>query len=203
MKNFTSLLIILFIVNLSFSQTGWQPGMISSLDRFENVNERKAPLKYTGTPYIEEDFVPGTISDEAGNTREAYLRYNSIEEIVEIQIKDNGLQGIRVLPRVKELTYTLNDYKYIFGSFITSEGEKLEGYFIEYFEGDSYGLYGNPIPKLMDAEYSKRTLGHGRLPHLSVEVEYFIKTEDGIFTRVNLKNKDFKKILPQSAPGGK
>lgn len=196
MKRFTLTVLVLCFVNYGFSQVGWQPGALLPLDYHDWSKREMRALEYTGSPYVEDDFVHGSINDEAGNSRYAFLRYNAIEEIVEIKIPNSDQQEIKVLPKIRNLSYSLNDYKYVFDSFITNEGKTLEGYFIEYYKGDSLGLYGNPFPKLSESQRAGRKKPDA---HLSVEVDYYVRKADGTLHYLKLKEKEFKTLLPNSA----
>lgn len=190
-------ILVLFI--MCFGTYGFSQQINEPLDPLPHwIKPEKSQLKFTGTPYLEDDFVYGSINDEAGNSRYAFLRYNAIEEIVEIKIPQSDQPGRRVLPKNKNLSYSLNDYKYIFDSFITSEGERIGGYLIEYYDGDSFGLYGNPYPKLDEAKRAITGYDRDKPAHLSVEVDYYIKKADGTLHSVELNRRAFSKELPPS-----
>lgn len=194
MKKNIFVLFVMFFGAYGFSQQINEP-----LDPLPHwIKSEKSLLKFTGTPYLEDDFVYGSINDEAGNSHYAFLRYNAIEEIVEIKIPQADQLGIQVLPKNNNLSYSLKDYKYIFDSFITSEGERIEGYLIEYYDGYSFGLYGNPNPKLNEAQRARTGYDRDKPAHLSVEVDYYIKKEDGTLHSVKLNRRAFKKELPPS-----
>lgn len=78
------------------------------------------------------------------------------------------------------------------------DGERIEGYLIEYYDGDSFGLFGKPNPKLDEAQRAKTGYERDKSPHLSVEIVYFIKKEDGTLHSVKLNRRAFKKELPPS-----
>ncbi|QCY68352.1 hypothetical protein FHG64_02495 [Antarcticibacterium flavum] len=187
MKKFTLFLIVLLIANTVSAQVGWKP-WIPPFGTHKSLN---TPEKFEGSPYVEKEFVKGTILDNKGNSQEALLRYNAIEDIVEIKIHNDGETEVRVLPKIKELSYSVNDYTYVLEEFTTHKGEKINGYLIEYYKGDRYGLYGHPVPKA--------TISQLETAHLDVKIEYYIMTEDGILQNVKLKNRDFRKVLPNSS----
>lgn len=195
MKKFTLTLLSIFLVSITYSQSaysGWQPGLIGVPNSGEGYKKYK---KITGTPHLNNEFVEGTINDENGNFQKALLRYNAISEIVEVIIQDKKHMDIRVLPKVKEISYTLEDYSLIFDSFPTNNDEILEGYFIEFYKGESYSLYGDPYPKVGAEKISR---GYEKSVHLSVEIDYYLKKNNGVLQQVKLKDKDFKKLLPNS-----
>ncbi len=168
------------------AQVGWKPW----IPPFGNNASSNTPENFEGSPYVEKEFVKGTIFDNKGNSQEALLRYNAIEDIVEIKLDNDGETEVKVLPKIKELSYSVNDYTYVLEEFTTHKGEKIKGFLIEYYKGDRYGLYGHPVPKA--------TISQLETAHLDVEIEYFLMREEGILQNVKLKNRDFKKVLPNS-----
>lgn len=198
MKNFTFLFCLFFVGLFGYSQVGWQPGIVKMPYSMETFKKEKTPEKFTGSPYLEENFVAGIIKDEAGNKQDAHFRYNAVEDIVEIKMENADKTEIRVLPKVKELTYAVDDYKYILDSFKTNKGEKIENFLIEYYKGDSFALYGHPLPKVTMAQIPKTPYEKYKPAHLSVQEDFYIKKDDGLLYQVKLRERDFKKILPKS-----
>lgn len=197
MKNFTFLLCLIFVAHLGYAQSGWRPDILFPTYSTESF-EKKTTAKLTGSPYLDDDFKAGTVMDENGNEQGALLRYNALEDIVEIKIVSSDSTDIRVLPKVKELSYSIDGNKYIFDSFLTDKGEQTEKFFIEYYKGDSYALYGKPSPKLSIAKIPNTSYENYKPANLSVDVDYYIKKEDGKLYNIKLKNKDFKNLFPKS-----
>ena len=83
MKNFPLLLCLIFVAHLGYAQSGWRPEIIFppySSESFEN----KTTIKLTGSPYLDDEFKAGTVMDENGNEQGALLRYNAMEDYVDI-----------------------------------------------------------------------------------------------------------------------
>lgn len=193
MRKFTAAIALSFIGSIGFSQDylpGAPPMQVFTIS--------KTPEKHTGSPYLEQNFVNGTINDDKGKTHNAYLRYNAVEDVVEIKIENTAQSEILVLPKIKSLSYSLKDYKYILDSFRTDKGEKIEGFLIEYYNGKSFGLYGNPLPNISEAQVASTGYQQDKPAHLSVQLDYYIKKGDGTLHNVKLRDKDFKNVLPES-----
>lgn len=157
----------------------------------------KTPMGYTGSPYVENDYTQGVIVDENGKSQPAYLRYNTVEDVVEIKI-NKGEKETFVLPKIKNLTYKLNGYTYVLDNKQTTDGERLEGYFIQYHDGDKVKFYGRPLPDVTEAQQARTGYGKDKPAHLGVKMEYYISNENGVLQNVKLKEKDLKKALPSS-----
>lgn len=194
MKTFLFFAALTFGGTMGFSQINeYMPGN----NEMQILTTSKTPEGYTGSPYVEKDFTQGVIIDEDGKTQPAFLRYNTVEDVVEIKMKHNDKDTF-VLPKVKNLTYSLNGYTYILDSFRSSEGEKMEGYFVHYFDGDKVDLYGRPLPEVTEAQKAKTGYGKDKPARLGVKMEYFLAVNNGELQQVRLKEKDFMKALPES-----
>lgn len=161
------------------------------------LTTEKTPEGYTGSPYVEKDFTQGVIVDSDGKTQPAFLRYNTIEDVVEIKMNKTD-KDVFVLPKVKNLTYTLNNYTYVLDSFRSADGGRMEGYFIHYYDGENIDLYGRPLPDVTEAQKAKTGYGSDKPAHLRVKMEYFLAVDNKPLQEVKLKKKDFKNALPQS-----
>lgn len=198
MKNFIFLICLFFVGLFGYSQVGWQPEIVKMPYSMETFKNEKTPEKFTGSPYLNDNFLPGTIMDEKGNSQGAFLRYNAVEDIVEIKIDKADKTEIRVLPKIKELTYSVDDHKYVLDSFQTNKGDEIDNYVIEYYKGDAYALYGNPLPKVSIAVIPNTPYGKYKPANLSVQEDFYIKNPDGLLYQIRLKGKDIKKVLPKS-----
>lgn len=158
----------------------------------------KTPTGYTGSPYVENDFTQGVIMDENGKSQPAYLRYNTVEDVVEIKM-NKGEKETFVLPKITNLTYQLNGYTYVLDKLQTNEGKRLEGYFIKYHDGEKVKFYGRPMPDVTEAQPARTGYGKDKPAHLSVNMEYYITNENGVLQNVRIKEKDIKNALPSSS----
>lgn len=193
MNNIIILLGVFFIFNTSFSQnpmTGNSPMHILVIDKTPEDG-------YTGSPYVEENFVQGTIVDSKGTNMKAWLRFNTVEDVVEIKLNKQD-EEIYELPRLKNISYDLNNYIYELDSYRTKDGDLLEGYFIKYYESDKIKFVAKPEPDLRRAEKAKTGYDEDKKAHLSVDIEYYLAFGEGNLLKVNLKEKDFEKTLPSS-----
>lgn len=193
MKNLILFLGAIFICNTGFSQnhlTGNSPIHIMVYDKTPEEG-------YTGSPYVEENFVKGTIVDSKGTNMEAWLRYNSVEDAVEVKL-DRLDNKIYELPRLKNISYELENYKYELDSYRTEDGDLLEGFFMKFYEGEKIKYVAKPVPDLRRAEKAKTGYEQDKKARLSVEIEYYIGLGDGTLKEVKLKESDFEKTLPSS-----
>lgn len=195
MKNIFTIIIAFAVVqSMNAQQDGYLYGN-TPMQVF--TTSSNTPDTYTGSPYVEKDFTQGVIIDSDGKTQPAFLRYNAVEDLVEVRL-DQAEENTFVLPKVKNITYTLNGYTYVLDSFRTNKGERFEGYFIQYFDGDKVDFYARPLPDVREAQKATTGYGTDKPAHLEVKMEYYIATEDGILKNVKLKSKDFINELGSS-----
>ncbi|MGM0934679.1 MAG: hypothetical protein ACQEWD_14680 [Bacteroidota bacterium] len=167
-------------------------------DRMTISVYKKTPEGFTGTPFVDEEFKKGAILDEEGRAQPAFLRYNAVEGIMEIKL--NKLQeDIHVLPRIKKITYTIDDYTYFIDSKRTEDGELLEGYFVSYYEGDNVKLLGWPRPDVIQAQVAKTGYDKDKPAHLKVDMEYYLEIGDNRLQEVKLRPRDFRKTFDKDA----
>ncbi len=157
---------------------------------------RNTPEGYTGSPYVEKDFVQGFVVDENGKTQQAFLRYNTIEDVVEVKLNRADEKTV-VLPKVKNLSYRLKGYTYVLDD-LQGESERMEGYFILYHDGDKVKFYGRPLPELTPASLAKTGYEKDKPAHLDVKTDYFISVNGGKLKSIKLKEKDLEEALPSS-----
>ncbi|QED36730.1 hypothetical protein FK178_02930 [Antarcticibacterium arcticum] len=194
MKFYFTFLASVFIVLNSFSQVSdFIPGNSPLLILTTN----NTPDGYTGSPYVEKNFVNGVIMDTDGKTHPAFLRYNTVEDVVEVKLALSEPDTF-VLPKLKNISYRMNGYTYVLDSFRTDKGETLEGYFMNYYDGKKVKFYARPMPDITPAEKAKTGYEKDKAAHLNVKTDYYIALNNGPLKNVRLKDKDFKNALPAS-----
>lgn len=194
MKYFLTLLASIVIGFNSFAQiSDFLPGNSPlQILTFDNT-----PEAFTGSPYVEKDFVNGVIMDSDGKTHPAFLRYNTVEDVVEVKLALSEPNTF-VLPKLKNISYRMNGYTYVLDSFRTDKGETMEGYFMNYFDGKKVKFYARPLPDVTQAEKAKTGYEKDKPAHLSIKTDYYLSVNNGPLISVKLKEKDFKNALPAS-----
>lgn len=153
-------------------------------DDYRNVN-------YLGSIYLGKDFSSAAIKDRINDeTQIALVRYNVLEDFVEIKISDNE-NGIRVMPKTENLEYIFKDYSLVYETFKLSSGDLIEGYFIKYHNKYDTALISKPF---LNASRVKTNLYGGDSYKILVNYNHFL-LEDGFLHEINLKGKDLHKII--------
>lgn len=189
---------LLFLASVLFTLSGFSqvsdflPGNSPLLILTTN----NTPEGYTGSPYMEKELVNGVIMDTDGKTHPAFLRYNAVEDVVEIKLSLDEPKTF-VLPKLKNISYRMNGYTYVLDSFRTDKGETMEGYFINYYDGEKVKFYARPVADITPAEKAKTGYEEDKAAHLNVITDYYISL-NGTMKYVKLRDKDFKNALPAS-----
>ena len=117
MRKFTIYLLLSSLCYLSASQTPsisnfseLQTFMASDLEYNENKMTRYRNIE--GSPYVEEDFIPGTVLYEGKKYTDVPLRYNYYEESFEFETKDDVKLFDPVVSGVDTVWY--DDHVYLF-----------------------------------------------------------------------------------------
>lgn len=155
------------------------------------------PETFTGSPYLDEEFKKGVIDDGEGRTQEAFLRYNAVEEEMEIKLKKEDEQ-LMVLPKLRKITYTIDDKKYFIDTYRTEKGEKLQGYFVSFYEGEEVKLLGWHRPDVIEARKARSGYEKDKPAHLKVDLEYYISKNDGRLQEIKMNPRNFKKLFKDS-----
>lgn len=180
---------------------------IAAMAQSENVMMNKnrmiiptfnnTPETFTGSPYFEEEFKKGVINDGEGRTQDAYLRYNAVEEEMEIKLEKVDEQFM-VLPKLKKITYSIDEKKYFIATYRTEKGEKLQGYFVSFYDGEEVKLLGWHRPDIIEAQKARTGYEKNKPAHLKVDLEYYISKNDGRLQEVKMKPRNFRKLFNDS-----
>ena len=189
-KNILIFLLLIVINNLNAQS--YMNGMANS-GPLKIFTKAKTPEKYTGSPYINDLFLP-TIIDDGERSLEAFARYNSVEDVVEIKVQKNS-DEINVLPKLKAIKYRLLDYTIFIDNFKNTEGETIDGYMFEYFSDSGLRFLARPLPDVIPAKEARSGYEESRPAHLDVNMSYYIQKDGGRLKEVRLKEKDFKSIF--------
>ncbi|MCB7480516.1 hypothetical protein [Christiangramia sediminis] len=190
MKNLITFLVFSLIASLSNAQIS---DNMSANTGMQIYTKSKTPDRYTGSPYVEDDFRRGIIYDmNKENSQPALLRYNAVEDVVEIKLQKN--EESRFLPKLTHIEYQMGDYTYFIDNINTDNGN-IEAYFARFHDGDKVKFIARPVPKVTPAVTAKTGYEKDKPANLGVEMQYYISTKDNFYKEVRLKEKDFEDIF--------
>lgn len=169
----------------------WLPGSPAQL-QYIIVED---PLEdFEGDPFYEEQFTPGNVKVEGSEKLEVYLRYNAYKDQVYIKVRPNA-ESAYILPRTSQVSYQLNDYKYIFKKIPDADDQLIERYCMEFFDGDMVSLLGKPTARIINDRRESTVFADRSTPHMEVFITYYLEIGDGPLKEIRLKERDFKKVL--------
>jgi hypothetical protein len=147
-----------------------------------------------GSPFINEEFLPGRIIVDEKQYQEVYLRFNALKEVMEIKVR-LGDQEVFLLPRTEKYTYVQNDKTFFIKDFITEDGEVLSGYWINYFQNPNILFMGKPVTKTTAAKAAETGYEKFKPAKVDTYVHYYLSLNNSPLKRVQLRQRDFKRIF--------
>lgn len=156
------------------------------------------PREFTGHYYLDKEFMPGTIVvNEEDKSLDVLMRYNSLKDQVEIKLK-TVKDSVYVLPSLDNVTYKMPAYTLKFHNFKTTKGKDVDGYFIHYYDGEEVQFIAKPMAYLQDEVEPRSGYDQYKPAHFSVKQFYYLVDENGRLKEVDLKERDFRKVLAKS-----
>lgn len=116
--------------------------MLLTTKKNENMNSVQ------GSPYLDGDFQRGTVMIDGKEPLVVFLRYNVLQEKIEIKT-DFSSEDIYILPLSRQTIYYMGKYKIKYEE-LSHDGKKVNGYFIELFNGDNMRLLEKATVKLSE-----------------------------------------------------
>lgn len=159
----------------------------SGMQIFTKVKE---PDSYTGTPYYEKEFQPGTIHDDKGRSLDVLMRYNALEDVVVVKAGMRDKESY-MLPKLKTITYELADYTYFIDNIHTENGW-IEAYFAKYYEGPKASFIGRPEVDVIPAKKAATGYDKDKPANIDVEMVYYLSLNGEKYKEVRLKEKDLE-----------
>lgn len=161
-------------------------------------DQNSTSKKVAGSPYWEEDFLSAKILSEDKKALPVFLRYNILKDQMEIKVEKTA-EDVFVLPRTKDYEYDLDEYDYFMRNYQTSEGDLLTGYIIKYYQGDNILFVGKPTAEVSAAQKAETSYDRAQPAKINVRSHYYLGIGEQPLIEVRLKEKDFRKILGDSA----
>ncbi len=192
MKKF---ILLLFVVSITtgvqaqqvYSDSGNHGLMTITTKKNENLKNIQ------GTPYLQDEYQYGTVKVEGKEPLKVFLRYDVLNENMEIKL-DKNEEETYALPLKEETLYHIgpNAFKY---STLRSSGHTVRGYFIEHYSGDNYRLLEKPSIEVTEAVKARTGYEKDRPAEMKLESEFYIVGKDNEVKNVRLKHRDIKKAF--------
>lgn len=154
--------------------------------KYTNIEDRYGKYnKYEGSIYLNNDFVLGNVSDiQNGTSQPAYLRYNLLEDIVEIKLTPDSEK--RILPK-------MDNIKYDFGAYTLTlrEEENNKSYYLEYYNEENLKFLAKP--RLAATRKNSEIPGIDNILIFQDYKYYLLKDDD--MKEIHLRNKDLRQVF--------
>lgn len=149
-----------------------------------------------GTPYLNDNFQHGTFTLEGKEPTNAFIRYNVVNEEMEIKIELNG-EDTYLLPVNNKAKYQIGTDNYVFTN-LKIDGRLIKGYFKEHYVGEKVSLYEKLIATTSEPVKAQTAYQKDKPARIVMEERFFLVFNNGKVEEVRLKTKDFKNALPDS-----
>lgn len=193
MKNYVFLFLSFTIFYVSAQDVpGDYISLRDELRTYGSTND--ANVKMAGSPYINEEFLPGKIVVDGKQYQDVYLRFNALKDVMEIKVRP-GDDEIFILPRIDKYSFQQEDKTFYLKDIITEEGEMLSGFLIKYYQDPKTLLVGKPTTKTKAAQAAETGYERAQPAKVDTYVHYYFSLDGEPVKRVKLREKDFRKIL--------
>ena len=184
---FTALASILISTTVS-AQTVSEVGSANSMVQLRGLIEKpKNSVKeilsdptLTGSPYYNEEFVPGKIIDSKNNRKiDVYLRYRILDDVIQVKADKNA--EIVDLARSNDFDAVINDNRFSFymNYPITINGTN-SGYSIELTDGEKAILLKRISQEFIPGKKPENSYSNPTPPKLDKSSTYFVIINDEI-----------------------
>ena len=154
--------------------------------------KKKTPDTFTGSPYVEKDFIQATVSDDKGRKQKLLVKYNALEDVVLVKANATDTESY-VLPKLRSIEYSLSGYTYVIDGIDTEDGY-LESYLLEYYDDGNIRFVGYPNVK---STPGRESTGYQSAKPASIDVtiDHYISVDGKEFQYIKLKEKHLEKIF--------
>ena len=193
MKFFLSgLLLYLLFSQVVQSQVKEYNPVASSMQILEKKDNSSKEIE--GSPYLENEFLPGVLVQKNKRSNQFYFRYNALKKQVEIKINPKDDKSY-ILPYSSSDIYELKDYSYHIRSLNLGKDGIKTSYFLIYYESEDLLFVGKPRLRLTKEIEKKSGYGANKPARHEVEIDWYFKKDNSAISEVDLKERDFKKFF--------
>ncbi len=164
------------------------PHIIDYLKYFPNDDRYEKFNKYEGSIYLNNDFVLGNVSDiQNGTSQRAYLRYNLLEDIVEVKLTPDSEK--RILPKIDKINYDFGAY-----TLVLRDDENNKSYYLEYYNKENLKFLAKP--KLAATRKNSEIPGIDNILIFQDYTYYILKDDE--MKEIDLRTKDLRQVFAGS-----
>jgi len=149
---------------------------------------------YEGSPYLEDQFTPGLIVEEGNKSQTVYIRYNVVDDQVELKVAPSQ-KDIYLLPRQQKFSYKLKDYSYTLSAYNVEDLGLIKGYVQTYYASDKIVFIGKPLAQVIPGQAAKTGYDKAKPATIDIATNFYIGKPNEQLKEVRIKEKDFEKIL--------
>lgn len=153
--------------------------------------------KAQGSPYLNDNFLPGKIFFEGKPDLPVQLRFNIYAENFEIKV-DKGKRDIYTVRDWENAIYEMGGKKFVSAE-VDHNGRTIKGFFIEHFNGSQYRLLEKPEIKVTPPVRSDSGYSEDQPAQIKKSSSFFVQKPSGEIKEVKIKHRDIRKEFTSEA----
>ena len=197
---------VLFLINISFSQTSFNYGVtnfdvvkkinvgdqnVSNVFRASNLTSLKGII---GSPYRNTFFEIGIIYRNKDSIK-TFLRYNGLNDEIEISLSKDASSSTDAIIKSKSISCRIINDLFVYKDFIDENKLKNKGYLIKVYNGGKYNLYVRDQKVFKEGEKAKNSLELDRPPKFIDKQTVYIQYMADLPKAVKLKYKKISELI--------
>jgi hypothetical protein len=197
---------VLFLINISFSQTSFNYGVtnfdvvkkinvgdqnVSNVFRASNLTSLKDII---GSPYRNTFFEIGIIYRNKDSIK-TFLRYNGLNDEIEISLSKDASSSTDAIIKSKSISCRIINDLFVYKDFIDENKLKNKGYLIKVYNGGKYNLYVRDQKVFKEGEKAKNSLELDRPPKFIDKQTVYIQYMSDLPKAVKLKYKKISELI--------
>tara|TARA_B100000953_G_scaffold173448_1_gene142948 strand:+ start:4663 stop:5157 length:495 start_codon:yes stop_codon:yes gene_type:complete len=152
---------------------------------------------FEGSPYYENDFVEGKVTNNKGESEDLYFCFNVLDEVFHVK-KNLNSSKVYELPDVSDLLFSTKDCKYL----RKDKNSNLPGgnlkYVIEFRNEKNYQVVGVPMIDVFPAIPTSTPYHSTRNGKYKIVTIYYASLDNEEFSQLDLKGKDLAENIEHS-----
>lgn len=153
---------------------------------------KKDLSRVIGSPFLNENFQAGVIKMKGKEPLDAKMRYNVLEERIEIRLDQTGSDEIFMLPKRETTVYQFGGDQFHIEE-IKTEGGPVFGYFSPLFSGAKVELLKKYTLTVSEAQAAKTGYDEDKPAKMSIEEKYYVRLPNKEFQEVEISNRKLRK----------
>lgn len=191
MKSLFSFFMFILFVSSGFCQVvGINDGMDYGFTLLPTIEKDFSHIE--GSPFLDEGFQKGAIQIQDKEPLLAKMRYNVVDERIEIKLERAEKDDIFVLPKRESTIYRIGKDEFRIKKIRTPDSE-IFGYFIPLFSGENTILLKKYTATVSEPKAAKTAYEDDKPARIIIDAKYYAKLDNKNYQEIDLSSRRLKK----------